>query len=68
MGGADLFDQRRERYAIGRRSLKWWHRLLYFLIDLAIVNSFIMWNCNSGGHRNQLSFRLFLVRQLTISH
>jgi hypothetical protein len=49
MGGVDRFDQRRERYAIGRRSLKWWHRLLYFLIDLAIVNSFIMWNCNNDG-------------------
>ena len=37
MGGVDHFDQRRERYAIGRRSLKWWHRLFYSLIDLAIV-------------------------------
>jgi hypothetical protein len=66
MGGVDRFDQRRERYAIGRRSLKWWHRLLYFLIDLAIVNSFIMWNCNNGGQRDQLSFRLALVMQLTV--
>jgi hypothetical protein len=67
MGGGDRFDQRRERYAIGRCSLKWWHRLLYFLIDLAIVNSFIMWNCNNGGQPDQLSFWLALVRQLTAS-
>jgi len=40
--------------------------LLYFLIDLAIVNSFITWNCNSGGQRDQLSFRLAIVRQLTV--
>ncbi|XP_023597182.1 piggyBac transposable element-derived protein 4 [Trichechus manatus latirostris] len=66
MGGVDRFDQRRERYAIGRRSRKWWHRLLHFLIDLAIVNSFIMWNCNHGGRCNQLSFRLALSRQLTV--
>jgi hypothetical protein len=66
MGGADPFDHRRERCAIGRRSLKWWQRLLYFLIDLAIVNSFIMWNCNNGGQRDQLSFLLALVRQLTV--
>lgn len=38
MGGVDSFDQFRERYAIGRRSVKWWHRNFYFLIDLAIVN------------------------------
>jgi len=42
------------------------HCLLYFLIDLAIVNSFIMWNCNNDGQREQLSFRLALVRQLTV--
>nr|XP_023397070.1 piggyBac transposable element-derived protein 4-like isoform X1 [Loxodonta africana]XP_023397071.1 piggyBac transposable element-derived protein 4-like isoform X1 [Loxodonta africana]XP_023397072.1 piggyBac transposable element-derived protein 4-like isoform X1 [Loxodonta africana]XP_023397073.1 piggyBac transposable element-derived protein 4-like isoform X1 [Loxodonta africana]XP_023397074.1 piggyBac transposable element-derived protein 4-like isoform X1 [Loxodonta africana]XP_023397075.1 len=66
MGGVDRFDQRCERYAIGRRSRKWWHRLLHFLIDLAIVNSFIMWNCNHGGRCNQLSFRLALSRQLTV--
>jgi len=65
VGGVDRFDQRRERYAVGRRSLKWRHRLLYFLIDLAIVNSFITWNCNNGGQRDQLSFWLALVRQLT---
>jgi len=65
-GGVDRFDQRRERYAIGRGSLKWWHRLLYFLIDLAIVNSFIIRNCSNGGHRDQISFRLALVRQLTV--
>lgn len=40
MGGVDRFDQLRERYAIGRRSVKWWHRLFYFFIDLAIINSF----------------------------
>ena len=44
MGGVVRLDQRRERYAIRRRSFKWWQLLLYFLIDLAILNSFIKWN------------------------
>jgi hypothetical protein len=66
MGGVDRVDQRRERYAIGRHLLRWWHRLLYFLIDLATVSSFIMWTCNNGGQRDLLSFRLALVRQLTV--
>jgi hypothetical protein len=66
MEGADRLDQRRERYAIGRRILKWGYRLLYFIIDLAIVKSFMMWDCNNGGQRDQLSFRLALVRQLTV--
>jgi len=64
MGGVDRFDQRRERFAIGRLLLKWWHRLFYFLIDLAIVNSFIIWKCNNGGQRDQPSFRLAVLKQL----
>ena len=55
-----------ERHAVGLRLFKWWHRLLYFLIDRSIVNSFITWNCNNGDQRDQLSFRLALVRQLTV--
>lgn len=64
MGGVDRFDQFRERYAIGRRSVKWWHRILYFLIDLAIVSSFILWNVAKGTKIDQLSFRLRLAKQL----
>lgn len=31
------FDQLHERYAVDRKSLKRWHRIFYFLVDLAIV-------------------------------
>jgi hypothetical protein len=63
MGGVDSFEQRPVKYAIWKLSLKWWHRLICFLIDLAIVKSFIMWDCNNGGQHDQFSFRLTLVRQ-----
>jgi hypothetical protein len=39
MGGVDRFDQKKERYEVGRRSTKWWHRIFYYLLDLAIVNA-----------------------------
>lgn len=66
MGGVDRFDQLRERYGIGRRSTKWWHRLMYFLIDMAIVNGHIMWKNSREVRKNldQVSFRLRLARQL----
>jgi len=43
MGVVDRFNQLRERYALGRRSVKWWHRIFHFLVDVAIVNSFVLW-------------------------
>lgn len=64
MGGVDKFDQLHERYAIGRRSTKWWHRILYYLIDMAIVNSYILMNTNKKRAIDQLSFRINLARQL----
>lgn len=48
MGGVDRLDQLRERYEVGRRSVKWWHRLMYFLIDVSVVNSFILWKTKIG--------------------
>lgn len=44
MGAVDKFDQLKVRYSIGRRSRKWSHRMFYSLLDLAIVNSYIMYN------------------------
>lgn len=67
MGGIDRFDQMRERYAIGRRSLKWWHRIFYWLIDLSVVNAFTLYKLNRRhvDPVDQLTFRLQLIRQLT---
>lgn len=66
MGAVDKFDQLKERYAIGRRSRKWWHRIFYFLIDLAIVNSYIMYKVDHGQDtcQKQLDFRIHLAKQL----
>lgn len=66
MGGVDRFDQLQERYRIGRRSIKWWHRIFYYLLDLAIVNSFVLWKLQQPNKKkcNQLTFRMKLARQL----
>lgn len=64
MGGVDRFDQRKERYTIGRRSVKWWHRIFFFLIDLAIVNSYILRQLSKRRNEDQLTFRIGLARQL----
>ncbi|KAF8788874.1 hypothetical protein HNY73_006868 [Argiope bruennichi] len=59
MGGVDRFDQRKEKYQIGRRSAKWWYRLFYFIIEIAIINSFILWQVNKRNRRlDPLAFRI----------
>ncbi|KAG5875942.1 hypothetical protein JTB14_032368 [Gonioctena quinquepunctata] len=41
MGGVDRFDQLHERYAIGRRATKWWHRIFHYVIDMTMDNTYI---------------------------
>ena len=42
MRGVDVSDQLRGEYSCQVRSHKWWHRLFFFLLDTAKVNSWII--------------------------
>lgn len=49
MGGVDKFDQYMANYSISQKSRRWWLKLFYYMIDTAIVNSFILYkeSCNT---------------------
>jgi len=65
MGGVDRFDQKRTCFSVSRRSFKWWPRILYFMIDSAIVNAYIRYNSVHPDDRvNKFEFRSTLLRQL----
>ncbi|XP_033760410.1 piggyBac transposable element-derived protein 1-like [Pecten maximus] len=74
MNAVDRADQLRMQYSCSRKSLKWWKYLFYFLLDTAIVNSFLLMK-ESPNHklttrtgkekiRTQISYRQELARQL----
>lgn len=50
MGGVDHFDQFNSTCSVSRKSKKWWLRLFYFMIDAALVNSYILYR--SVNHKN----------------
>ena len=65
MGGVDLADARRKTYSCSRRSKKWWHRLFYYLVDVSVVNSYIL--LSESPHcasRTQKEFILELSQEL----
>jgi hypothetical protein len=43
MHGVDVVDQLRASYSCQVRSHKWWHPIFYFLLDMKIVNMYIMY-------------------------
>lgn len=65
MGAVDMHDQRREVYRIGRKSTRWWMPLFYYLLDVCIVNSFLLYKLKypekNISHRD---FRVLLMQEM----
>jgi hypothetical protein len=69
VGGVDISDQKRKYYGVGRSSKKWWKFIFHFVINVCVVNCFILYDLNNRprltAHGNrQLTFRCNLVQQL----
>lgn len=68
MGGVDLQDQFRTTYQVGRNGKKSWRYIFWFLLNSAIVNSWIIYNSASTRvtkkRYRHLDFRLELVQDL----
>ena len=66
MGGVDRSDQLRSYYSACGPSKKWYKYLFWFIFDLSLVNSFIIFkeNVHRRGRRTLVNFRLALAKQL----
>ena len=54
MFGVDLADQHRSYYNMGRSGLKWWRYVAWFLLQTAMINSWILYKlCNRPHPRNR---------------
>lgn len=64
MGGVDTHDMHRQIYGIHRKNIKWWHRLFFGILDMAIVNAFVIYKEETGCPISQLDFRSEAARGL----
>lgn len=65
MGGVDRGDQLLSYYGFPHRTVKWWRRAFFFLVDAAIVNAYIMYCQQSQGRRmSHELFRIELAKEL----
>ena len=65
MGAVDRADHYMASYAFNRKSLKWWRKLFFWLLEMAIVNSYILYCRHSpSAQRNHLKYRERLIIQL----
>ena len=57
MGGVDKHDMQRQLYEINRKSMKWWQRLLFGSLDMAVVNTYVVHNASKEQQLLFLEFR-----------
>ncbi|XP_067910284.1 piggyBac transposable element-derived protein 4-like [Heterodontus francisci] len=69
MGGVDLSDQMRSYYPVGRPSKKWWRCVLWYLLNISIVNAWLLFKYSSHepplpSRYDHLNFRTTLAKML----
>lgn len=66
MGGVDLTDQILSYYSMTtRRMLKWWKKVFWRLVDLSVMNSWMIFCTNFPGViKSHWHFRLRLAEEL----
>ena len=66
MAGVDRCDQLLCYYTVGRKTLKWWRRLFWRLIEIGIVNAFRLYQKKHGKRKDQDQkwFRQKLVHEI----
>ena len=74
MGGVDKSDQFLSYYGFNHRTVKWWKRAAFHLLDLAVVNSYILYQQSEQTHylshehfRIQLAEELLLISGMDVS-
>lgn len=67
MRGVDVIDHLRSSYSCQTRTHKWWHRVLWFLVDTTVVIYLDIWKKKPKGNQpmTHLQFRSELCKSLT---
>ena len=64
MGHVDDSDRMANSYTASRRTWKWTKKLFFHLLDLAIVNSYILISSCGGKKISHRDFHLTLIREM----
>ena len=64
MGYVDKGDRMANSYSTSRRTFKWTKKLFFHLLDLAILNSYILHSSCGGRKISHRDFRFTLVRKM----
>jgi hypothetical protein len=64
MNCVDKLDQNKKSCQIDRKSKKWWHRIFFHFLDIAVVNAHVVYTQTTGNKMTMKNFRRDISRQL----
>ena len=64
MNGVDTSDQLTVFYSFVRKTRKWWRKLFLYLLEVALVNSYLIYRQTIPQARSHLVYRRVIVEQL----
>ena len=69
MRGVDRADQMIGYYSLGRRSMKWWKRVFFYVVEICVFNAYVMFREHSptnvkSRNNDYLAHRVDLIDQL----
>ena len=63
MNGVNVADQFTVFYSFVRRTRKWWRKLFFYLLEVTVVNSFLLYRQTVHQPKNHLAYRRMIVEQ-----
>ena len=64
MGYLNKADMLKSLYGLDRKSKKWWHRIAFHFLDVAIVNSYIIFKNIHGAKLPLKTFKLNMIHYM----
>ena len=64
MNGVDRADQYTVYYSFIRKTVKLWRKVCFWLLEVALVNSYILYKSNTNRPMSHREFRLSVIRHL----
>ena len=68
MNGVDLGDQYAVYYNFVRKTVKWWRKLVFWLLETSVVNSYILYKETMPNPKSHVAFRRSLSELLVKRH
>ena len=64
MKRVDLSNQLIRYYELNRKTIKWWKRIFFHLLDIVIVNSFIIYKKYLNANITQKQYRIEIIKTI----